>query len=274
MTTNDDAATPASHCSSRWGEGRGEGRQQAPEPAVAPHPDPLPAKNGEREERDLRSYGRRRGRKPSARQAALLEHELPRVALSLSLPPPARLGDLFAPAVEEVWLEIGFGGGEHLLWQARANPHVGLIGCEPFEDGVVKALSAIEREKLANIRLYADDARPLLRWLPDAAIARGFILFPDPWPKKRHQKRRLVSPATLAELARIMRSGAELRVATDISDYARWILLAVREQKSFSWTAGGARDWRERGADWPSTRYEQKAIREGRRCSYFRFRRA
>ena len=142
------------------------------------------------EQHDLRSYGRRRGRKPSARQAALLERELPRVALRLAGPPPPRLGELFAPPVEEVWLEIGFGGAEHLLWQARANPHVGLIGCEPFEDGVVKALSAIEREKLANIRLHADDARPLLRWLPDGQIARAFILFPDPWPKKRHQKRR------------------------------------------------------------------------------------
>ena len=159
------------------------------------------------------------------------QHELPRVALSLSDPPPARLGELFAPPVEEVWLEIGFGGAEHLLWQARANPHVGLIGCEPFEDGVVKALSAIEREKLANIRLHADDARPLLRWLPDASIARAFILFPDPWPKKRHHKRRLVSAATLAELARVMRPGAELRIATDIGEYARWILLAVRQQR-------------------------------------------
>jgi tRNA (guanine-N7-)-methyltransferase len=226
------------------------------------------------EQHDQRSYGRRRGRKPSARQAALLERELPRVALRLAGPPPPRLGQLFAPPVEEVWLEIGFGGAEHLLWQARANPHVGLIGCEPFEDGVVKALSAIEREKLANIRLHADDARPLLRWLPDGQIARAFILFPDPWPKKRHQKRRLVSAATLGELARIMRPGAELRIATDIGDYARWILLAVREQHSFGWSVEGPRDWRERPPDWPSTRYEAKALREGRRSTYFRFRRA
>src|SRR5258708_3975446 len=141
-------------------------------------PDPLAAR-GESDSPDLRSYGRRRGRKPSARQAALLEQGLPRVALRLSDPPPARLGELFAPPLAEVWLEIGFGGAEHLLWQARAHPQVGLIGCEPFEDGVVKALSAIEREKIANIRLHADDARPLLRWLPDASIARTFILFPD-----------------------------------------------------------------------------------------------
>jgi len=225
-------------------------------------------------DRDLRSFGRRRGRKLSVRQAALLEDLLPHVAVDLSKPPPNRLGELFGPPVEDVWLEIGFGGAEHLLWQVRANPHVGLIGCEPFEDGVVKALSAIEREKLANVRLLPDDARPLLRWLPDEAIARAFILFPDPWPKKRHQKRRLVSAAALGELARIMRPGAELRIATDIGDYARWILLAVREQQSFLWSAEGPRDWRERPPDWPSTRYEQKALREGRRCAYFRFRRA
>jgi tRNA (guanine-N7-)-methyltransferase len=233
-------------------------------------PDPHAA-SAESESHDLRSYGRRRGRKPSARQAALLEQGLPRVALRLSDPAPAPLGELFAPPRTEVWLEIGFGGAEHLLWQARANPHVGLIGCEPFEDGVVKALSAIEREKIANIRLHADDARPLLRWLPDASIARTFILFPDPWPKKRHHKRRLVSVATLGELARVMCPGAELRIATDIGDYARWILLAIREQHSFRWTAQDPRDWRERGSDWPSTRYEQKAVSEGRRCRYFRF---
>jgi tRNA (guanine-N7-)-methyltransferase len=273
MISDDHAASPSPHCSSRWGEGRGEGRQQAPEQPAAPHPNPLPAEGGEREGRDLRSYGRRRGRKPSLRQAALLEHELPRVALAISHAPPARLGELFAPPLDDVWLEIGFGGAEHLVWQARANPRVGLIGCEPFEDGVVKALNAIEREKLANIRLHTDDARPLLRWLPDASIARAFILFPDPWPKKRHQKRRLVSAATLGELARIMSAGAELRVATDIGDYARWILLAIREQRSFIWSAAGPRDWRERPPDWPSTRYEQKALREGRRCYYFRFRR-
>jgi tRNA (guanine-N7-)-methyltransferase len=199
---------------------------------------------------------------------------LPRVALPISAPPPARLGELFGPPVAEVWLEIGFGGAEHLLAQARGNPHVGLIGCEPFEDGVVKALSGIEEEGLANVRLHADDARPLLRWLPEAGIARAFILFPDPWPKKRHQKRRLVSVATLAELARVMPAGAELRIATDVDDYARWILLAARQQHSFRWQAEAPRDWRERGPDWPPTRYEQKARAAGRRCYYFRFRRA
>jgi len=160
-----------------------------------------------------------------------------------------------------------------LLWQARRNPGVGLIGCEPFQDGVIKVLSAIEEEQLANIRLHADDARPLLRRLPEGSIGRTFILFPDPWPKARHRKRRLVSAATLAELARIMRSGAELRIATDDGDYARWMLLAVVGQRNFCWTATGPADWRLRPSDWPSTRYEQKARKAGRRSYYFRFRR-
>jgi len=223
--------------------------------------------------RDLRSFGRRRGRRLSPRQAALLEHGLPHLAISLSQPAPVELDRLFVPPVAEVWLEIGFGGAEHLTWQARANPHVGLIGCEPFADGIVKALSAIEEANLSNVRIHGDDARPLLRWLPAASIARTFILFPDPWPKKRHHKRRLVSPAILAELARVMRPGAELRIATDVGHYARAILLAVNQQQSFRWTAAGPGDWRERGIDWPPTRYEQKALLEGRRCSYFRFQR-
>jgi len=223
-------------------------------------------------ERDLRSYGRRRGRRLSTRQAALLERGLPRLAISLAQPAQVELDRLFVPPVAEVWLEIGFGGAEHLIWQARANPHVGLIGCEPFADGIVKALSAIEAANLSNVRIHADDARPLLRWLSPASIARTFILFPDPWPKKRHHKRRLVSQASLAELARVMRPGGELRIATDVADYAQAILLAVEQQQSFRPLAGPG-DWRERGSDWPPTRYEQKALLEGRRCSYFRFQR-
>jgi len=224
-------------------------------------------------ERDLRSYGRRRGRRLSTRQAALLERELPRLAISLAHPAQVELDRLFVPPVGEVWLEIGFGGAEHLIWQARANPHVGLIGCEPFADGIVKALSAIEAANLSNVRIHADDARPLLRWLPAASIARTFILFPDPWPKKRHHKRRLVSQASLAELARVMRPGGELRIATDVADYAGAILLAVEQQQSFRPTPAGPGVWQERGSDWPPTRYEQKALLEGRRCSYFRFQR-
>lgn len=227
---------------------------------------------------ELRSFGRRRGRKLSPRQDGLVRALLPQVAVDLGAPRPADLARLFARGVEDVWLEIGFGGGEHLLWQARANPTVGLIGCEPFLDGVVKVLSAIDDaaragQGLGNIRLHADDARPLLRWLPDRSIGRAFILFPDPWPKARHQKRRLVSEATLSELARAMRPGAELRLATDIADYARVMLLAIAREGSFTWTAQSPSDWRQRPADWPGTRYEAKAVAAGRRCQYFRFRR-
>jgi tRNA (guanine-N7-)-methyltransferase len=222
---------------------------------------------------DLRSYGRRRGRKPSARQAALLSDVLPRVCLSLAQQAPADLRDLFVPRAEEVWLEIGFGAGEHLIWQARNHPRIGLIGCEPFEDGAVKVLGAIEGDRVDNIRLHPEDARPLLRWLPGASVARAFVLFPDPWPKKRHQKRRLVSAATLAELARVMRPGAELRLATDVADYAHWMLLAVRDAPDWRWLAARPGDWGERPADWPPTRYEQKALAAGRRCYFFRLRR-
>lgn len=220
---------------------------------------------------ELRSFGRRRGRKLSARQATLFGELLPRVAVDPSGAPPRDLAGLFGPGTSAVWLEIGFGGAEHLIWQAKANPGVGLIGCEPFEDGLVKALTAIDEAGLGNVRLLGDDVRPLLRWLPEASISRAFILFPDPWPKKRHQKRRLFSPALLQLLARVMVSGAELRLATDIGDYARTALLAVAQEACFRWTAEGPADWREQPADWPATRYQAKAGREGRRCYFFRF---
>ena len=222
---------------------------------------------------DLRSFGRRHGRKLSPRQDALLASLLPRFALDLAVPAPDPLERLFPDAPRETWLEIGFGGGEHLVWQANRNRDVGLIGCEPYEDGVVKVLSAIDSGQLANVRLHADDARAVLRWLPEASIARAFVLFPDPWPKKKHRKRRLVGTATLGLLARVMRPGAELRIGTDIGDYARTILIAMQATPAFRWTATGPKDWRVRPDDWPPTRYEQKAEREGRRSCYFRFER-
>lgn len=220
---------------------------------------------------ELRSFGRRRGRKLSARQECLLADVLPRVQPDLAAPSPASAAALFDLSVSEVWLEIGFGGAEHLIWQARHHPHAGLIGCEPFEEGVVKALTHIEDEKLANIRLHPDDVRPLLRWLPAASLDRAFILFPDPWPKARHRKRRLVSTPLLDQLARVMKPGAELRLGTDIGDYARTMLAALMRHPSFRWSATCAADWRNRPEDWPQTRYEAKAVREGRRCTYLRF---
>jgi tRNA (guanine-N7-)-methyltransferase len=212
---------------------------------------------------ELRSFGRRRGRKPSDRQVALMRDVLPRVALDLAAPP------VFAN--QDVWLEVGFGGGEHLVWQAQHNPDVTIIGCEPFEDGVMKVLSRIADEDLKNIRLHMGDARDVLRWLPEASISRAFVLFPDPWPKRKHRKRRLVNPSTLALLARVMKPGAELRIGTDIGDYARTILQAFSAQTEFTWLVAGPEDWRIRPFDWPETRYEQKAGREGRVRYYLRF---
>ena len=245
--------------------------------------------------RDLRSFGRRRGRKISPRQQSLMTDLLPRVAVDPTRPAPVPLADLFEPdhfppplpssassrplafgearerATTDVWLEIGFGGAEHLIWQAEHHPGVGIIGCEPFEEGVVKALTAIEEKPLANVRLYADDARTILRWLPPASIARAFVLFPDPWPKRKHAKRRLINPATVELLARVIRPGGELRIGTDIGDYVRTLLIALHTHPAFAWQASCPDDWRIRPADWPQTRYEQKALREGRRGYFFRF---
>ncbi|MGL4398014.1 MAG: tRNA (guanosine(46)-N7)-methyltransferase TrmB [Hyphomicrobium sp.] len=215
---------------------------------------------------ELRSFGRRRGRKPSDRQADLLRTVLPRVAVDVGMP----LAGMTPPRVS---IEIGFGGGEHLLWQAAHNPDMLHIGCEPFEDGVIKVVDHIERQATSNIRIHMGDARDVLRALPAASIDRACILFPDPWPKKKHQKRRLVNAATLELLARVVKPGGDVRFATDIGDYVRSALEAFRATPAFVWQAESPADWRIRPADWPKTRYERKAEREGRQRYYFRFRR-
>ncbi len=234
-----------------------------------PSNDPVhPADDDDDLRHELRSFGRRRGRVLSGRQKRLWDEVLPRVAIDLTV--PAQL-PLFALDRADVWLEIGFGGGEHLIWQAAHNPRVGIIGCEPFEDGVVKVLTAIEDQALGNICVHADDARDVLRWLPDASIARAFVLFPDPWPKRKHLKRRLVNAHLLQLLARVIRPGGELRLGTDIADYARTMLMAMQHVPAFRWTATGPDGWRVRPTDWPQTRYEDKAVREGRVSSYLLF---
>ena len=172
-----------------------------------------------------------------------------------------------------LWLEIGFGGGEHLAWQAGAHPEVLLVGCEVYRNGIAGLLGQIERLNLGNIRIWAEDARDLMDRLPDRSVARAFLLFPDPWPKARHAERRFIGPANLASLARIMAPGAELRLATDDPTYLAWTLDQLPLHPAFRWLVEGPQDWRQRPADWPATRYEQKALSEGRRPVYLRFER-
>jgi tRNA (guanine-N7-)-methyltransferase len=191
--------------------------------------------------------------------------------LPLAEAAPADLRTLFPRPVREVWLEIGFGSGEHLLRQAEQHTDIGFIGCEPFLNGVGTLLGAIEDRGIDMIRVHDGDAREALDWLPGSSIGRIFILFPDPWPKKRQLKRRLISPETTAALARVLAPGAELRFASDSGDYAAHALFTISRSGAFEWLAERAHDWRERPADWPETRYERKALAEGRKSSYLRF---
>jgi len=218
-------------------------------------------------------FGRRKGHPLRPRQSALFDTLLPRLALGLSQPAPADLRSLFPVSVSDVRMEIGFGGGEHLIAQALANPDMGFIGCEPFLNGMAKALAAIDEQKPSNIRLHFADAVQLLTWLPKASLARIDLLYPDPWPKRRHWKRRFVQDESLRQLARILRPGGEFRFATDIADYAAWTLARVQRSPDFIWTAERADDWRLRWSSFVRTRYEAKAVREGRKPNYLIFRR-
>jgi tRNA (guanine-N7-)-methyltransferase len=219
-------------------------------------------------------FGRRKGHALKPRQAALFDTLLPTLALDLSKPAPPDLRTLFPLPVDTVRLEIGFGGAEHLIDQAKANPRTGFIGTDAFINGVAKALVAIDESKLPNIRLHFGDASELLDWLPDGVFARIDLLYPDPWPKRRHWKRRFVQDESLKRLARILKKGGELRFATDIPDYAAYALARVLRSKDFIWTAECADDWRKPWPDFSGTRYEAKAKREGRTPVYFIFRKA
>lgn len=221
----------------------------------------------------IRTYGRRKGHSLSPRKLRLVDELLPGLRLGLSAPAPTELTHLFPGPVSQLWLEIGFGGGEHLAWQAEANPDKGFIGCEPFINGVAKLLSEIDNHTLTNIRIWDGDAREVLDWLSDASLDRVFVLFPDPWPKARHHKRRIISGQTLETLARVMKPRAELRIASDIGDYVRASLEAAFSGNAFEWQAESPGDWRSRPADWPATRYEKKALREGRVAHYLIFKR-
>lgn len=216
-------------------------------------------------------FGRRAGQTLRDNHARLIENMLPKLRVPDQPDALQNPQTLFADAVFEVWLEIGFGGGEHLAWQATENPPIGFIGGEPFINGVAKLLSLLEAGNISNVRIIDDDIRPRMDQLGDQTISRVFLLFPDPWPKLRHHKRRFVNQTNLNRLHRVMKPGAEFRVASDIDHYISWSLREVAEHGGFRLLSDDPADWRERPADWPQTRYEAKAKREGRTSTYLRF---
>src|SRR5580700_9712138 len=218
-------------------------------------------------------FGRRKGHRLRPHQAGLVETLLPRLALDLGTAAPADLAGLFPMPVDEIRLEIGFGGGEYLAAQAEAHPRIGFIGCEPFVNGMAKALALIEARDLANIRLHLGDAVMVLDWLPTNSLAGIDLVYPDPWPKRRHWKRRFVQDASLVEIARVLQPQGEFRFVTDIPDYAAWTLERGLRSSDLIWTAERADDWRLPWPGFTSTRYEAKANREGRYPCYLVFRR-
>jgi tRNA (guanine-N7-)-methyltransferase len=217
-------------------------------------------------------FGRRKGHKLRPHQAELVDQLLPKLAIDIAGPPPERLDALFAARTDGVRLEIGFGGGEYLLAESRAHPDTGFIGCEPYLNGLAKILARLEAEPAVNLRLFTGDAAELLAWLPDASLRRIDLIHPDPWPKRRHWKRRFVQQATIAAAARVLKAGGEFRFVSDIDDYAAWTLELFGRSVEFAWTAERADDWRKPWADFTHTRYGAKAVREGRAATYLIFR--
>lgn len=217
-------------------------------------------------------YGRRQVKPLKKSQAALMATLLADISVPDPMKGPIGVATLL-PGKTAYWLEVGFGGGEHLAVLAADNPDVGMIGAEPFINGVGKMLVQIKARALENVRLHHGDARPLMEALPTASLSRLFVLFPDPWPKTRHFKRRMISAWFFGEAARLLKSGGTLRVASDIDDYICWTLMHARGAPDFEWTAARPSDWRERPPLWPPTRYEAKAIAAGRAPAYLEFRR-
>ncbi|MEJ2028983.1 MAG: tRNA (guanosine(46)-N7)-methyltransferase TrmB [Maritimibacter sp.] len=221
-------------------------------------------------------YGRFRGKTIRDSQQSYLDEDLAKLspgAVGWDENPdrnPIDLQALFGG--KPVWLEVGFGGGEHMVHMAESNPDIGIIGCEPFINGVAMLLGKIRKAGVTNVAVHPGDARDLFDVLPEGSIAKAFLNYPDPWPKKRHHRRRFVTPEHLEPLHRVLAPGAEFRVATDIPDYVRQTMEEV-PRAGFEWLAEGPADWREPWGDWISTRYEQKALREGRTPHYMTFRR-
>lgn len=214
-------------------------------------------------ERRFQLYGRRKGKALRPHHTKLIAELLPQVAFD-----PRHLD-----SKRPVRLEIGFGGGEHLAHQAELNRDTLFIGAEPFINGVAKLLALIETRKLDNILIHADDARALFDLLPEGTLERIYLLYPDPWPKARHLRRRLVSPETLKQFHRLLKPGGLFLFASDIDHYVQWTLFETRKAGGFTWLAECASDWRIPFPDWIETRYEAKAKREGRVSSYLTFRR-
>jgi tRNA (guanine-N7-)-methyltransferase len=216
-------------------------------------------------------FGRRKGKALRNNQERLLETVLQERLISLSNCAPADLKTLFPVSVDKLRLEIGFGGGEHLIHRALEEPKTGFIGVEPFINSMAKLLSSVEQNDAKNIRVYNDDATVLLDWLPDACLDRIDLLYPDPWPKKKHWKRRFVSQVNLARFHRVLKPNGLFCFASDIDTYVNWTLLHCRTHGGFAWTADNAADWLTPFAGWPGTRYEAKAKREGRSSAYLTF---
>lgn len=216
-----------------------------------------------------RFFGRRRGKSLRATGRGLIETLLPRLAVAE--PPAGRRLDprtLFGPSVRSIWLEVGFGGGEHLAWQAAAHPDIGLIGGEVFLNGIASLLGHIDRQGIGNVRIFPEDVRRLFPALPDACLDRVFVLFPDPWPKKRHAERRFIGGANLDHLSRLMRDGAELRIATDDAVYKAWAVEQMALRADFENVTA---DPFSKVEDWPATRYETKAREQGRQPIFLRY---
>ena len=233
----------------------------------------MSASNQNQQHRQTSFFGRRKGHKLRPHQVELVDHLLPKLAIDIALPAPPRLAELFAADVGDINLEIGFGGGEHLLAEARAHVDAGFIGCEPYLNGLAKILARLEAEPADNLRLYAGDAAELLAWLPPASLQRIDLIHPDPWPKRRHWKRRFVQRETIAAMARVLKADGEFRFVSDIDDYAAWTLDLFRRSADFVWTAQRANDWRRPWPGFTHTRYGAKAVREGRAATYLMFRR-
>ncbi|PCI37529.1 MAG: tRNA (guanosine(46)-N7)-methyltransferase TrmB [Rhodospirillaceae bacterium] len=217
----------------------------------------------------LRSFGRRQAKKLSPARERLMNSLLPKIAVKTDTP----IRDQFPSNIRELWLEIGFGGGEHLSTQARQNPDVGIVGCEPFIDGVAKLLAQIHEADVQNVRVHGDDARETFSCIGEGDLDRVFVLFPDPWRKSRHHKRRFIQTQVLDQFAKMLKDGGEFRFASDHMDYVRWTLAHVMRHPDFEWLAESPEDWRVPPTDWVRTRYEEKALGKGDACVYLRFRR-